>query len=265
MKHFLTLLAITTFLTLQACDNTNDPNRDTTPPYMPVGITTISLDNSVELQWIENQESDVAGYNIYVSNSFRGHYSRIGSSTKASYVDIGAVNGRTYYYAVTAYDHAGNESELSRDVVYDTPRPEGLGVSLSDKDRNPLIAGYDFSQYSIVHYDTDNTDFYLEITAAGVPYLVVWKDSDIQDMGYTKTLDDISASPEFGWSPTKDAVAIAGHTYALRTFDNHYAKVRLVSVTQTNIVFDWAYQTAAGNPEFFRTDRSGLSKRMRNR
>jgi hypothetical protein len=265
MKYLLTLLALSTILLFQACDNnSSDPNRDNTPPFMPVGITTISLNNSVEIQWIENQESDIDGYNIYVSNSFRGHYSLIGTTRKASYVDAGAVNGRTYYYAVTAFDLSGNESELSRDVVYDTPRPEGLSVALTDRFQAPVRAGYDFSEYSILNYDTNFTDFYFETTTTGVPYLVVWKDSDIQDMGYTKTLDDISAAPEAGWAP-KDAAAIAGHTYVIRTFDNHFAKVRVISISQSTLVFDWAYQTAAGNPELFRADRSGLSKRIRTR
>ena len=48
-------------------------------------------------------------------------------STDASrYVDDDVRNGSTYFYAVSAYDYDGNESELSPEQVYDTPRPSGI-------------------------------------------------------------------------------------------------------------------------------------------
>lgn len=232
-------------------------------PLPPVGIVSVSLDNAVDLQWIENQEPDLAGYNVYVSDRYNGTYEFIGTSHNASFLDRGAVNGLTNYYAVTAFDYDGNESELSRDVAYDTPRPEGRGVSLTDRFVNPVLAGYDFSEYSITHYDTDFTDFFFEIDGNGTPYLVVWDDTEIQDMGYTSNIDEISSAPAAGWNPTGDALVIRGHTYVLRTFDNHFAKVRIVDVTGTVIVFDWAYQVAKGNPELIVGRKNTLSKRSR--
>jgi hypothetical protein len=261
----LLLLAATGFIT--ACDDHhNDPvDYDVYAPFSPVGIRTISLDNAVELRWIENQESDVMGYNVYVSSTYDGRYSLIGTSRTASYVDRGARNGTTYYYAVTAYDYSNNESELSKDVAYDTPRPEGRGVVLTDRVVEPTRGGYDFSSYAIIHYDTNETDLYFETSSGGVPYFVVWKDSDIQDLGYTKNIDEISVAPADGWNPTKDALIIKGHTYVVWTFDNHFAKVRVTDVTSRNVTFDWAYQTATGNPELFVRDKSGLKKTGRDR
>ena len=263
MKRIVTLFIALPILLLFGCDGGHAPDYDLTAPLPPVGITSTSLDHAVELRWIENQENDISGYNVYVSTSFRGRYELIGSARIASYVDRGAANGNTYYYAVTAYDFSGNESELSRDVAYDTPRPEGRNVVLSDRLRDPTRGGYDFSEYRVIHYDTDNTDVYLEIDSKNVPYFVVWEDSDIQDMGYTKNIDEISAAPEGGWNPTKDASIVKGHTYVVWTFDNHFAKVRVTDVTATSVVLDWAYQTATGNPELFRRDGGGLSKRSR--
>lgn len=49
----------------------------------------------------------------------------IGSTSGTYFADVEAVNGNKYYYAVAAYDYNGNESELSYDVIYSTPRPEG--------------------------------------------------------------------------------------------------------------------------------------------
>lgn len=228
------------------CDDMNEV--DTVPPAAPRGIVTISLDNAVEIQWLRNTESDVAGYKIWFSDRYDGRYEVLGTTDQTSFVDYGAVNGNTVYYALSAYDFDRNESELSTDVVYDTPRPEGLGVAMYEYRADPSRSGYDFSTYSIGYYNDDFTDFFYEYNA-GRSSLVVWDDTDIQDMGYTSSLDEISVAPSNGWSPTRTAEAIAGHTYVIWTWDDHYAKVRIREVTNTRIVFDWAYQTATGNPE----------------
>ena len=245
---FLTVIILT--LLFSSCDNPQSSivtNYDSTPPLPPVGIYSIALDNAVDLSWIPNQETDLNGYKIYVSSSYNGRYDLIGVSTRASFTDRGVRNGNKYYYAVTAYDFSGNESELSKDVVYSTPRPEGYNVLLQDRFLNPNNAGYDFSAYQILYYDTDLTDIYVEYTQNGVPYFVVWNDTEIQDMGYTNDLDEISASPTQGWSPTRDAHIIIGHTYVVRTWDNHYAKVRVTDIQKSSVKFDWAYQLVQGD------------------
>lgn len=259
------LFTLLSFILLSACSNYHDEiiYTDNTPPMPPVGIVSISLDDAVEVQWIENQENDLAGYHVYVSDRYDGKYELIGDTRSTSFVDRGATNGVTDYYAVTAYDFDGNVSELSRDVVYDTPRPEGRNVALVDRFAVPYRAGYDFSEYAIIHFDTDFTDFFFEVTAEGVPYLVVWDDSDIQDMGYTANLDEISSAPAAGWNPTGDALAVHGHTYVIETFDGHYAKIRLTNVGTSGITFDWAYQVARGNPELIRAQQQSLQKRHR--
>lgn len=251
MKTISILFTIILTLGILGCDDHRDRiiEYDTTPPLPPVGIRTISLDNSIEIRWIDNQETDISGYKIYVSNSFNGRYDLLGSSSKTSFIDRGARNGVTYFYAVTAYDFSGNESELSRDVVYDTPRPEGFNVLLQNRYISPNASGYDFSAYSIVNYNTDMTDFYVEFTQKGVPYFVVWEDTDIQDMGFSIDLDEITSAPTEGWSPTKDALLILGHTYVIHTWDNHYAKIRVKDIRSNTVQFDWAYQTSKGNTE----------------
>jgi hypothetical protein len=229
---------------------------DRTPPAIPQGIRTVSLDNAVQIDWLPNQEPDLAGYNVWVSGTLEGRYTLIASVEQNTFLDVSARNGQTSYYALSAYDFAGNESELSREVVYDTPRPEGLNVRIYDIRVAPNLAGYDFSTYSVGRYDDDYTDLFFEV-AAGRALLQVWSDTDIQDMGYTGTLDDISSAPSSGWSPSGSAEAIEGHTYVIWTWDNHFAKVRLKEVTSSSVVFDWAYQTAEGNPELKKSTPTG--------
>ena len=113
---------------------------DTTPPAPPQGIKTISLNNAVELQWLPSTDPDVAGYNIWQSDRYDGAYVLLGTTSMTRFTDYNAKNGFTYYYAVSTFDFSHNESVLSKDVVYDTPRPEGFGVLLSDYKVSPRTA-----------------------------------------------------------------------------------------------------------------------------
>ncbi|MDI6766346.1 MAG: hypothetical protein QME52_05935 [Bacteroidota bacterium] len=247
---FLNLFIMVIFLGCE--DRIYQP--DMMPPAAPRNLYAEAGDNLVELFWTQNSERDVAGYRVYAhsSNSKRVQY--IGSTNTNHFIDRGIENGVTYYYAVTAHDINGNENEMSREYIYATPRPEGRDVILKDFRRYPNLSGYDFSTYSVGRYNDDYTDFFFEYYN-GVYYLNVWDDTEIQGMGYTRSLYDIIESPTTGWSPTKDAQAIAGHTYVIRTWDSHYAKVRITSLTSTRIVFDWAYQLQAHNP-FLKIDKS---------
>lgn len=251
-----TLLLLTSGLLFAACDVYV---VDKTPPAIPAAVRTVSLDNAVQIEWAANNETDLAGYHVWVNDTYDGRYTLIATTKDAFYVDYGARNGQTYYYGITAFDFEGNESEMSRDVVYDTPRPEGYGIQLYDYHVFPATAGYDFSTYSVGQYDDNFTDVFFE-NFGGRFYLNVWSDTDIQDMGYTGTLDDISVAPDAGWSPSKYAEAIVGHTYVIWTWDDHYAKVRVKSITANYVEFDWAYQTATSNPELKRAPVRGDRK-----
>ena len=243
------------------CDELNN-YYDDTPPSPPRNVTTVTGDNRVDIFWDYNNEHDVAGYNVYYAYSYDGKYTLLGSTQNDSYVDNGAKNGVTYYYGVAAYDYDGNESDLSRDEVFDTPRPEGFDQAIHDYLRSPNSAGYDFSNYQVLPYDDKYADMFFE-NYNGTFYLNVWSvDSDIQDMGATRDLYDISYAPTGGWVPAvqdenvKYTEAIVGHTYVIWTWDNHYAKVRVKNITSERIVFDWAYQLVEGNRELKRANSS---------
>jgi hypothetical protein len=240
----LIFTAIIASLIFLGCGN----EIDNTPPKPPQGITTISLNNSVEIHWLPSQADDVKGYNVWVSDRYDGGYQLIGYTPETYFVHYNANNGDTYYYAVSALDFSNNESGLSVDEVHDTPRPEGYGVTLHDTATSIATSGYSFYFNAILSCYDIYTDFFFVNEGVGC-YLEVWSNADIQDMGYTSSLDEISSSPTEGWAPSGTAEAIAGHTYVILTADSNYAKVRAVGVDDQHLIFDWAYQTAVGNPE----------------
>ncbi|NBC84457.1 MAG: carbohydrate-binding protein [Bacteroidetes bacterium] len=104
-----------------------DPG-DTDPPASPSGLSASGNDGSVSLNWNDNGEGDLAGYNVYRSTSSGGSYSQINGSlvSNSDYTDNSATNGTTYYYVVTAEDGSGNESGYSGEASA-TPSGGGTG------------------------------------------------------------------------------------------------------------------------------------------
>jgi hypothetical protein len=224
---------------------------DHEPPAVPRGVRSITGDEEVLIVWYHNTEPDLAGYRIYRSLEASGYYYEIGETNLDYFLDYGLQNGETYYYAITAFDGNGNESELSYELVFDTPRPEGYNERIYDYTEYPDYAGWNFSAYSCVPYDHPSCDFYYgyDSYSAAYYFFVGQPNGDIQDFGYTESLDDITYAPGEGWSSTGVVEAISGHTYIFWTADNHYAKFRVTAFGPDYVVFDWAYQVEPGNPE----------------
>ena len=224
---------------------------DSEPPAVPRGLRSITGDTEVLLVWYQNEEHDLAGYRIYRSLEPFGLYFEIGETDLDYFLDHGLVNGQTYYSAVTAFAYAGNESEFSYEIVYDTPRPEGYDEQIFDYTIYPDFAGWKFSAYNIVPYDYWSCDFFFgyDNTIHEFCFYLGNPSGLIQDFGYTSSLDEITYAPQQGWSLTGRVAAIPGHTYVMRTWDNHYAKFRVTALGTASVIFDWAYQVDQGNPE----------------
>ena len=223
---------------------------DTEPPAVPVGLTSITGDREVYLCWYPNQEEDLGGYKVYRSLQPYGFYRLIAVVHSPYYVDEGLTNGVTYYYAVSAFDRAGNESDLTPEIVHDTPRPEGRGVILLDYRSYPSSSGFSFALEEPVHYSSNSCDIYYEYDDDyGLHFMNVTDGTDIQDFGYTESLDEINWAPESGWSGLGWVELIEGHSYIVWTRDNHFAKFRVTELGEGFVKFDWAYQVDPGNPE----------------
>lgn len=223
----------------------NEP--DFIPPAAPTGLRTQPGDGFIEILWSSNYEADLAGYRVYVGYSYDGRYELIGTTAGTRFVDYAARNGELYYYAVSAYDFSGNESDLSPEEAFSIARPEGYDVLLRDYHVVPEAAGFDFSRYAVVSFDDLYCDMYFE-NWNGQLWMNVRNDTDIQDMGPTNSLLELDVAPADGWSPTHDARLRVGHTYVVWTWDDHYAKFRVTSLASGRAVFDWAYQLKAASP-----------------
>lgn len=252
MRTLFLLPAFALAALVAGCNDDSVAPRDVTPPAAPRGVYTVTGDQQATLHWLANTEGDVAGYRIYtasLADGADGPYYRAGTTTQTTFVISPMTNGVTKYLAVSAVDNAGNESELSYDTVFDTPRPAGFGATLSNFLNGVTGAGWDFSAAMTRASNDPATDIFFGYNGSVFQMFTRDINTDIQDMGYTGNLDAIDYAPGAGWSPTGTVELIPGHAYVVWTRDNHYAKFRVTSLSATAVVFDWAYQTDPGNGE----------------
>ena len=262
---------------LTGCGDDDDEFVDFTPPAIPNGVYSITGDNVIYLRWNPNREPDLSGYRIWYEDP-------IGSNTFFELANIGATdflfdngtpgdiaddyleypddsisNGEYTSYAVSAYDRAGNESNLSLEFVIDVPRPENSPndpLVLNQRSSSPALSGYDFSGLSnnSQAFDLGSTDVWYEIDVEGIPFLVVPRDRvRIQDYGFVG-FDVATYAPLEGYSRNDRVEAIEGHTYFFRIespsgVDINYAKVEILDLDATSIDLWWGYQLIAGERE----------------
>jgi hypothetical protein len=87
---------------------------------------------NVVLAWNPSPNADVVGYNVYYGTE-SGVYTAFFHVDNLTEAQIsGLADGVTYYFAVSANDSAGNESQLSEEVSYTVPLPPPvtLGVQI---------------------------------------------------------------------------------------------------------------------------------------
>jgi hypothetical protein len=137
---------------------------------------------SVGLGWDASQSSDVAGYKVY-SGTASGVYTAVsdeGPSTTGTLANL--ADATTYYFSVTAYDAAGDESAGSNEISFTTaaaPVPmigitsPGDGSTLAEPATMALSATASETGGSIATVDFYNGSTFLgEATAS--PYTVGW-------------------------------------------------------------------------------------------
>jgi rhamnogalacturonan endolyase len=128
----------------------------------------VAWDDTVQIDWDENSDLDLAGYRLYRGKSVDSLILLIDVGTATSYLDTDVTNDSTYYYAVVAYDTDNNESNYS-DIVQATPsiRPDTPGGVSYRFDTNSIMLIWDtqdlgnISTVNIYRSETDDMVFEL--------------------------------------------------------------------------------------------------------
>lgn len=122
-RRFLSILMLASAASLAGCGggggtDSTDPTAGSpspTPAPSPAPATA-----SAKLAWTAPSDSRVVGYRVYYGTASGGYQQNFGSGLNAgatpSITITGLKSGTVYYFAVTSYDAAANESGYSAEV-----------------------------------------------------------------------------------------------------------------------------------------------------
>jgi hypothetical protein len=77
--------------------------------------------NAVTLTWDAVTDLSLRGYRIYYGTGPGTYLQGLDVGNVTSHTVTGLTSGTRYYFAATAYDVAGNESDFSRETFKDVP------------------------------------------------------------------------------------------------------------------------------------------------
>ncbi len=98
---------------------------DTTAPAAPAGLTATGSVTGVALDWADNADTDLIGYDVFRSASETGPFTKLTATpvTTSAFTDTTAPASSTLYYQVSATDSSENVSPTSATVSATTPAP----------------------------------------------------------------------------------------------------------------------------------------------
>ncbi len=100
-----------------------------------------AIAGNVEISWDANQEPDLAGYKVYYGQETGKYVANVDAKLALKYVFSNLTEGQTYFFVVTAYDTAGNESVYSVEVSTEVP--------VSDKTAPTLVSARALDQNKV--------------------------------------------------------------------------------------------------------------------
>jgi hypothetical protein len=86
------------------------------PPAPALALSTNAV--SLTLGWNASSSPGIVGYNVYYSSASRDYTNEASPGDGLTWTVPGLIIGDTYYFAVTAEDALGLESDYSDELVY---------------------------------------------------------------------------------------------------------------------------------------------------
>ena len=233
--------------------------KDSNAPAKPLGLEATGGDAFVSLVWDDNNEPDLAGYNVYRSMVSGGAYVQIaGGIEPNSYTDNGLGKGKTYYYVIKAVDTSLNLSIAS---------DEASAIPSDDEDpdapRNLMASGGegsvtlywtasvapDVNGYNIYRSQSQGFDPNVSNQVASIVKGVSFEDSPVADdvaLYYKASAEDTSGNKSL---PSNEVMAIA-HTPAP---PNAPSGLSAASISSIQININWTDNSE--NESGFRIER----------
>ncbi len=88
------------------------------PPAHPEGLAAQAGDSHIQLNWNDNTEPDLAGYNVYRRQNTDNPYTKLNlyPVSVSEFRDYYVFNNQEYFYVIRAVDNTDNESDASSEV-----------------------------------------------------------------------------------------------------------------------------------------------------
>jgi endonuclease I/fibronectin type 3 domain-containing protein len=135
---------------------------DNIAPAAPGALTAIASEGAVDLNWPDNADADLVGYQVFRGRTSGGPYAPAhdGLLSASQYLDQNVFNGETYYYVVAAEDDASNRSAFGPQATASVGGGTGSGEPWMNE----------------IHYDNDGTDSgeFVEIAGPAGMSLAGW-------------------------------------------------------------------------------------------
>lgn len=150
--------------------------------------------SSIQLSWDANPEPDLMGYTVYMGTSQGSYHTTKNTGPNPSYAFQNLPQGITYYFTVTAYDQANNESLPSEEVSVKIPdivpptTPGNLTLNSASNTQvafswttstdNVGVTGYDVARNNVVIGQSTANGFVDKTTSPGMTYRYTVKAQD---------------------------------------------------------------------------------------
>lgn len=173
-------------------------------PQTPVGFHDLPVLNAVNLQWLDNNELDLAGYRIYRSTAPEGPFTMLAQTNPGItyYYDESVASLIYYYYKLTAVDTDYNESAPTA-VLRTRAITLNQGILIVDETSNnssntvfsPNDEVSDLFYDTVLHnfprtqFDTE-TDGVLRLADMGVYSAILWHGNDTGNQQYPYLVRD---------------------------------------------------------------------------
>lgn len=104
---------------------------------LPLLVAGVALAANVKLGWDANSEPDIAGYRLYYGVVSAAYNQTVDVGTNITATASNLQSGLTYFFAVTAYNTSGLESEFSNElsltIASKPPTPTKFTISGGSK------------------------------------------------------------------------------------------------------------------------------------
>jgi len=173
-------------------------------------LVSFGLAKELIVSWDPNSEADLAGYKVYWGKSSRSYSDVVDVKNVTSYRVGGLSQGVEYFFAVTAYDTAFNESAFSKEVsviipVEDLSPPEIHSVTLKNATELELMFNEKVEKSSaetIANYQINNGISVLSVNLDNDQKTVHITTSQHSPGSYTITVNNIT-----DLAPTPNTIA----------------------------------------------------------